>query len=132
MADNPETQTCSHGKEADCPLPEFAKGKAGAPVPNATIVTQAKRVVQAAVRHTRQPHITVDDDDGSLDFDLRLANGWLVMANLFPDGSIDASVYDDSDGIPVKTVQRIRRSDAAGVQDFIRLMQGATGTGTQR
>ena len=132
MADKPETETCTQSKEADCPLPAFAKSTAGAPVPNAAVVTQAMRVIQAAVRHTRQPHITVDEDDGSLDFDLRLANGWLVMANLFPDGSVDASVYDDSDGIPVKIVQRIRRADPAGVDDFIHLMRGAASAAIRR
>ena len=130
--DNSETPISpQQPNEADCPLPDFAKGMAGAPVPNATVVTQAKRIIQAAVRHTRQPHITVDNDDGSLGFDLRLANGWLVMANLFPDGSIDASVYDDSDGVPVRTVRRIRGPDTAGVEDFIRLLQGDASTGTQ-
>ena len=126
--DNSETPTHPQPKGTDYPLPEFAKGTPGAPVPNATVVTQAERVIQAAVRHTPQPHITVDEDNGSLDFDLRLANGWLVMANLFPDGSVD----DDSDGIPVTTVRRIRRSDAAGVEDFIRLLRATTGTSTQR
>ncbi len=70
----------------------------------------AARVVRAAVKHTRGPHITVDDEDGDLDFHLRLADNLLVMANLFRDGTIDASVYDDSEGIPVKTVKRMRRS----------------------
>ena len=122
MADNPEAETYPQGKAADCPLPEFAKGKAGAPVPNATVVTQAKQVIQAANYHTRQPHITVDCDNGSLDFDLRLSDGLLVMANLYPDGSVDASVYDDTHGIPVKTVRRMRRPHTTA-EDLINLMQ---------
>ena len=55
------------------------------------------------------PCITVDDEGGELDLQLRLNDGLLVMANLFPDGTIDASVYDDSHGIPVKTIKRMRR-----------------------
>ena len=128
---NSETPTNLQPSGADCPLTEFAKGMAGAPIPDTTVVTQVNRVIQAAVRHTPQPHITVDEHDGSLDFDLRLANGWLATANLFPDGSIDASVYDDSDGIPVRTVRRIRRPDTTGVEDFIRLLQGDASAGNQ-
>ena len=44
-----------------------------------------------------------------MDIHLRLADGQLVMANIFPDGTIDASVYDDSHGAPVKMVKRMRR-----------------------
>ena len=128
MAD--ETQTCPYPKEANSTLIEFATGKANAVPLDASTIAQAERAVKTAVRHTIQPHITVDDDDGSLDFDLRLADGLLVMANLFPDGSVDASVYDRNNGIPVSTVRRIRRSNAAGAADFIRLLHGNTGAST--
>ena len=90
-------------------IQEFAMGVNGKR-PKADVVDVAARVMQAAVAYTVGPHITVDDEDGDLDIHLRLTDGLLVMANLFPDGTIDASVYDDSQGIPVKTVKRMRRS----------------------
>ena len=88
---------------------EFALGVNGKRL-EAEVVDVAARVVQAAVAYTDGPDFTVDEEDGDLDIHLRLTDGLLVMANLFPDGTIDASVYDDSQGIPVKTVKRMRRS----------------------
>ena len=88
---------------------EFALGLGGIQ-PYDTVVEMAERVVRAVHDFTIGPCITVDDEGGELDLQLRLNNGLLVMANLFPDGTIDASVYDDSQGIPVKTVKRMRRS----------------------
>ena len=85
------------------------------------VVDMAARVVQAAVDHAVGPEITVDEAEG-LDLHLRLANGLLVMANVFPDGTIDVSVYDDSQGIPVKTVQRMRRGTATE-KDLIHLFR---------
>ena len=101
---------------------EFAAGVDGVAAPHAGVVAMAERVVQAALEHTVGAHITVDEDDGSLDFHLRLADGLLVMANLFPDGTVDASVYDDSQGIPVKTVRRIRRATTS-TRELIRLFE---------
>lgn len=101
---------------------EFAAGVDGAAAPGTGVVAMAERVVRAALEHTVGPHITVDEDDGSLDFHLRLADGLLVMANLFPDGTVDASVYDDSQGIPVKRVRRIRRATTA-TEELIRLFE---------
>ena len=89
-------------------IQEFAMGVNGK-LPKADVVDVAARVVQAAVAYTIGPHITVDDEDGDLDIHLRLTDGLIVMANLFPDGTIDASVYDESQ-LPVKTVKRMRRS----------------------
>lgn len=101
---------------------EFAAGVDGAAAPGTGVVAMAERVVRAALEHTVGPHITVDEDDGSLDFHLRLADGLLVMANLFPDGTVDASVYDDSQGIPVKRVRRIRRATTS-TGELIRLFK---------
>ena len=89
-------------------IQEFAMGVNGK-LPKADVVDVAARVVQAAVAYTIGPHITVDDEDGDLNIHLRLTDGLIVMANLFPDGTIDASVYDESQ-LPVKTVKRMRRS----------------------
>ena len=80
----------------------------------------AVRLVQAAVEHTDEPEITVDGDDG-MEFDLRLGNGWLLMANLFPDGKIDVSVYDDSQGIPVKRVKRMPQASEAELVSLFRM-----------
>ena len=99
---------------------EFAHG-VGDVCPTPAVVDTAARLVQAALDHTVGPEITADDEDG-LDFHLRLANGFLVMANLFPDGTIDASVYDDNQGIPVKTVQRMRRGTTSA-EELIHLFQ---------
>ena len=109
---------------------EFAKGVNGI-APTLTIVEVAARVVRAAMKHTKGPHITVDDEDGDLDFHLRLADNLLVMANYFPDGTIDASVYDDSQGIPVKTVNRIRRSRTSADELISLFEQGVGCTGTE-
>ena len=99
---------------------EFAAGCEGA-CPAADVVEMAARIVQAALDQTVGPEITFDDEDG-IDFHLRLANGLLAMANLFPDGTIDASVYDDSQGPPVKTVKRLRRSTTSA-EDLIHLFR---------
>ena len=102
-------------------LREFALGLGGIR-PNDTVVGMAARIVQAAHDFTTGPYITVDDEGGELDLHLRLADGLLVMANLFPDGAIDASVYDDSQGVPVKMVKRMRRSTTS-VEELITLFQ---------
>ena len=100
---------------------EFAEGVDGVR-PGREVVAMAGRVVQAAVEYTVGPEIVVDEDDGSLDFHLRLTDGLLVMANLFPNGTIDASVYDDSRGVPVKTVKRMRRATTSA-EELINLFR---------
>ena len=87
----------------------------------------AERIVRTAEEWTTGAHITVDDEGGDLDFHLRLADGLLVMANLFPDGTIDASVYDDSQGAPVAVVKRLRRSTTSE-DDLITLFREAHGS----
>ena len=98
---------------------EFAEGVGGI-CPERSVVAMAVRLVQAAIAHTDKPEITVDDDDG-MEFDLRLGNGWLLMANLFPDGKIDVSVYDDSQGIPVKRVERMPQASEAELVSLFRM-----------
>ena len=94
----------------------------GEVLPQTDVVEMADRIMRAANNFTMGPHITVDDEDGSLDLHLRLGNGLLVMANIFPDGSIDASVYDDQRGPPVKVVKRMRRK-TTGEQDLVDLFR---------
>ena len=92
---------------------EFAQGVEG-DVPTENAVRMADRIVCTALFYTTGTHITFDDDEGYLDFHLRLGNGLLVMANVFPDGGVDASVYDDSQGSPVQVVRRMRRGTTTG------------------
>ena len=110
-------------------IKEFAMGVNGKR-PEAEVVDVAARVVQVAVAYTDGPDFAVDDEDGDLDIHLRLTNGLLVMANLFPDGTIDASVYDDSQGIPVKTVKRMRRSTTSP-EELISLFEQGGCAGTE-
>ena len=88
---------------------EFANGHEGAR-PLADAVSMADRIATAAVEKTVEPEITVDVD-GALSFDLRLANGWLVLAELDIDGTLDASVYDDRQGILVKRLPHTTDSE---------------------
>ena len=78
--------------------------------PVASAVSMADRVAKAAVDKTLEPEITVDVD-GALSFDLRLANGWLVLAELDPDGTLDASIYDDRQGILIKRLPHTTDSE---------------------
>ena len=116
----------AHGPEAV--VQEFARGANGIR-PTAEVVYVANHVVQAAVAYTVGPHITVDDEDGDLDIHLRLTDGLIVMANLFLDGTLDASVYDDRQGIPVKTVKRMRRSKKSA-EELISLFEKGSCVGT--
>ena len=116
----------AHGPETV--VQEFAMGVNGIR-PTAEVVDLAKHLVQAAVAYTVGPHITVDDEDGDLDIHLRLTDGLIVMANLFLDGTLDASVYDDRQGIPVKTLKRMRRSKKSA-EELISLFEKGSCVGT--
>ena len=88
---------------------EFAAGLDGA-LPQGNVVEMAGRIVQAALERTMDPEITVDVD-GALSFDLRLVNGWLLLAELSLDGTLDASVYDDQAGERVKRLPRATEAE---------------------
>ena len=94
---------------------EFALGVDGRQ-PTASAVDMATRIVTAAVERTADSEISVDVD-GALSFVLRLNDGRLVLAELNPDGSIDASRYDDDRGTNVKRLPR------ATAEDLINLFQ---------
>jgi hypothetical protein len=102
-------------------IQEFARGIGGDPTPR-EIVRTARLIVQACWEYTNGAHISFDDEDGNVDFHLRLRNGHLVMANFFLNGDVDASVYDDSQGPPVKLVRRLRRGRTSG-EDLIELFR---------
>lgn len=128
----PVTEIIPAASVSDLPpvVHEFARGVNGRR-PSLNVVEVAARVVQSAAKHTNGPYITVDDEDGDLDFHLRLNDNLLVMANLFPDGTIDASVYDDSQGVPVKTVRRMRRSSTSAEELIGLFEQGVGCAGTE-
>lgn len=72
---------------------EFADGLDNAR-PSPEIVGAASRITEAAHAKTVQPEISVDID-GALSFDLRLANGLLLIAELDADGTLEALLIDD-------------------------------------
>ena len=78
--------------------------------PSACVVSMADRIAKAAVDKTVEPEITVDVD-GALSFDLRLASGWLLLAELDLDGDLDASIYDDRQGILIKRLPQATDSE---------------------
>lgn len=81
----------------------FAEGVGNAqPAPD--VVKAASRIAKAAIEKTIEPEISVDVD-GALSFDLRLANGLLLMAELDVHGGLDASIYDDKQGVLVKRLR---------------------------
>ena len=103
------------------PVHEFALGLGGIQ-PDRNVVEMAIRIVQVINDFTIGPYITVDEEGGELDIHLRLPDGQLMMANIFPDGTIDASVYDDSHGTPVKLVKRMRRMTTSE-KDLVNLLR---------
>ena len=72
---------------------EYARGKEGE-CPDQAYVDLADRIVVKAISNSTNPDIHVDFE-GALSFDLRLPNGQLLLAELFIDGTLDVSVYDD-------------------------------------
>ncbi len=90
-------------------ISEFAEGIDGErPAPS--VVDAANRIAQAAIEKTVQPEISVDVD-GALSFDLRLASGLLLMAELEVQGELDASIYDDKQGILIKRLRNATGSE---------------------
>ena len=75
---------------------KFEAGMGGA-CPDAAAIMAARAIWEAAVHHTTEPEIAVDDVDGALSFDLRLQDGRLVLAELFPDGKLHVGTYDKDD-----------------------------------
>lgn len=90
----------SAGEESTDSLPEviaeFAAGVPGYPPPPAWVVELGTELARAAEEHTVEPEISVDVD-GELSFDLRLRNGFLVIAELAIGGALNARVYDAGD-----------------------------------
>ena len=85
----------------------FAEGVGGVQ-PATDVVEIAHRIAMAAIDKTIEPEISVDVD-GALSFDLRLANGLLMFAELGVHGALDAGIIDDERGI---IVERLRNTTA--------------------
>ena len=73
----------------------FAAG-IGEARPAGPTVEAARAIWQAAVHHTSDPEIALDDD-GALSFDLRLSDGRLVLAELCVNGQVHVGVYGEND-----------------------------------
>ena len=89
-------------------LDAFTVGLEGS-CPEVAVVNMASRIAKAALDKTVEPEITVDVD-GALSFDLRLANGQLVLAELETGGELDASVYDEH-GTLVRRLRKATETD---------------------
>ena len=88
---------------------EFADGLEGSARPSPEVVGIASRITEVARAKTVQPEISVDID-GALSFDLRLASGLLLVAELDADGTLEALLIDDERDVIVK---RLPNTDAA-------------------
>ena len=69
----------------------------------------ATHIAKVSLDKTVEPEITVDVD-GALSFDLRLTDGRLVLAELEPGGTLDASVYDQQ-GSLVTRLRQVTEAD---------------------
>ena len=79
---------------------EFSDGLDNAR-PSSEVIGMASRITEAARAKTIQPEISVDID-GALSFDLRLASGLLLIAELDADGTLEALLIDDKRDVIVK------------------------------
>ena len=93
----------------DAYIDKFALGHNNI-IPDNDCISKAKRIVDFVDIYMYNCTVEFQDEDG-LEIHGRTTNGYLLMANLFFDGSIDASIYNDIVA-PVKTVTRIRRNDS--------------------
>ena len=96
----------------------FARG-AGDMMPTAEVIETATRITEAALENTVEPEVSVDGD-GALSFDLRLSNGFRMLAELPIDGSLDVGVYDDRD--PNQRAREVEYLNDATADDLIALL----------
>ena len=82
--------------------------------PDRSVTEMAVRITEAALDKTVEPEVTLDVD-GALSFDLRLTNGLLILAELDVYGGLDASVYDDHEGILVQRLAQTTESELIGL-----------------
>ena len=107
----PDTDTLLDEKGATThpAIRAFSQGLEGVR-PTFAVIDAASRIAATALDKTVEPEITVDVD-GALSFDLRLADGLLVLAELDVNGNLDASVYDDRKGVLVKRLAQTTHSE---------------------
>ena len=96
-------------------LDEFAAGLNGKQ-PEPQVVEMAARIVGEASVKTVKHDISFDDEECALSFDLELSNGHLILAELWSDGSIDASVYDSEK-------RRVKRMPKATETEILALLR---------
>ena len=92
-----ETGLAGVGLQAPHPAEEirlFAAGINGAK-PDDHLVQMAASITRHAVALLSEPEIDFDDEDGSLNFDLRLNNGHTMFIEMYPDGRSFLGVYDE-------------------------------------
>lgn len=83
--------------------------------PDPAVVELAAQIANAALTHTTQPEITLDQD-GALSFDLRTPSGNLLFAELNPNGALDASIFDQQNN----PLQRIPTATPADLTAWFR------------
>ena len=96
-------------------LAEFAEGLDGKR-PEPWVVEMAARIVNEALAKTVKHDISFDDEECAVSFDLELSNGHLILAELWSDGSIDASVYNHER-------RCVKRMPKASESDMLALFQ---------
>ena len=97
-------------------LTEFASGPSGI-IPSDETNRLASRLYETSIENGIHPSIIIDYD-GSLSFDLRLANGQPLLAFLFPDTDLYIYVYDDA------TDECVLNISHASENDFMKLFKG--------
>ena len=105
-----ETETATRAVIA-----EFAAGLNGKQ-PEPWVVEIAARIVSEALAKTVKHDISFDDEECALSFDLELSNRHLILAELWSDGSIDASVYDSEK-------RRVKRMPKATETEILALLR---------
>ena len=71
---------------------QFAAGVGGLKPPN-DLVKMVERIVRQVNENLTQPEVAFDDDDGSLNLDLRLNNGDTALIEFYPRGTSFVGVY---------------------------------------
>ena len=109
------TSTDKSRAEIKAALDEFAAGLDGKQ-PEPWVVEMAARMVSEASAKSVKHDISFGDEECALSFDLELANGHLILAELWSDGSIDASVYDSEK-------RRVKRMPKATETEILALLR---------
>ena len=98
---------------------EFALGLAGLQ-PSPGVIAVAARIAQAALARTVDPELSIDVD-GALSLDLRLDNGLLILAELAIDGTLDATLFDDSAKPNARIVRHLPQASPEEMLNWLRL-----------